>query len=282
MSSKKQVPPHEFNLPLVGVETHAHLDFPEFAEDLDQVLRRAAQTGIAWIGNIFLSADAYRTHAPLLSQKTSQKTGLFFTLGVHPHEAVTVNEDVLADMEQLFKGDDSLRAVGETGLDFYWDRSPRDVQIKAFQDQLALARDLELPVVIHSREAEEETLRILQAMGFKGRQLLWHCFGGGPDLAARILAQGWHISIPGTVTFPKNTDLREAVTGIPLSRMALETDCPFLTPHPFRGKRNEPARMAYTAAAIAELKGEGLERIWTACAATAGKFFNLPADTQRR
>jgi len=273
VSSKKQVQPHAFNLPLVGVETHAHLDFPEFAEDLDQVLRRAAQTGIAWIGNIFLSPDAYQTHAPLLSQKT----GLFFTLGVHPHKAVAVNEDVLADMEQLFRGDDNLRAVGEIGLDFYRHRSPPDVQIKAFQNQLALTRDLELPVVIHSREAEEETLRILQDMGFKGRQLLWHCFGGSPDLAAKILAQGWHVSIPGTVTFPNNTNLREAVTKIPLSRMVLETDCPFLTPHPFRGKRNEPARMAYTAAEIAKLKGEGLEKIWTECAATAEKFFSLPA-----
>lgn len=272
MSSKRQVQPLEFNLPPVGVETHAHLDFPEFAEDLDPVLQRAARTGIAWIGNIFLSVDAYRTHAPLLSQKT----GLFFTLGVHPHEAVTVDEIVLAEMEQVFRGDGNLRAVGEIGLDFYWNRSPRDVQIKVFRDQLALTRDLGLPVVIHSREAEEETLRILQDMGFKERQLLWHCFGGGPDLAAKILAQGWHVSIPGTVTFPKNTALREAVAEIPLSRMVLETDCPFLTPHPFRGKRNEPARMAYTAAEIAKLRGEALERIWTECATTAGKFFSLP------
>lgn len=274
MYNRRSSKPHEFNLPPVGVETHAHLDFPEFAKDLDQVLQCAAQAGIARIGNIFLSASAYRTHAPLLSQKTQ----LFFTLGVHPHEAVTVNADVLADLEQLFRRDGRLLAVGEIGLDFYWNRSPRDIQIKAFREQLALARDLSLPAVIHSRQAEEETLSILQDLGFRGRPLLWHCFGGGPDLAASILARGWHISIPGPVTFPKNTDLHKAVSEIPLSRMVLETDCPFLAPHPFRGKRNEPALMVYTAAKIAELKEEDLEMVWTECAATARNFFSLPSS----
>jgi TatD DNase family protein len=273
MSSKISPPqPQSFNLPLVGVETHAHLDFPEFADDLDQVLDRARQAGIAWIGNIFLSTTAYRMHRPALAQTP----GLFFTLGVHPHDAVTVNDHLLANMELLFREDQDLRALGEIGLDFYWDRSPRETQVAAFQDQLALARALDLPVVIHSRNAEEETLRILQDSGFASRPLLWHCFGGGPDLAEKVLALGWHISIPGTVTFPKNTALREAVAMIPLSRMVLETDCPFLTPHPFRGRRNEPAYAVYTAMEIATIRGEAPELVWTQCAATAGRFFNLP------
>ncbi len=276
MSSKKNIPlPETFGLPPVGVETHAHLDFPDFAEDLDDVLDRARAAGVAWFGNIFLSPEAYRTHHPRLSKIA----GMFFTLGIHPHEASTVTPDVLADMATLFAQNQDrnmgLRALGEIGLDFYWDRSPRDVQIRAFQDQLALARELDLPVIVHSREAEPETLTILRDLGFRDRPLLWHCFGQGRELAEQVLADGWHISIPGPVTFPKSTALREAIPHIPLSRMVLETDCPFLTPHPFRGKRNEPAYLCYMAQAVAELRGQPIQDIWTACGDTARTFFKL-------
>lgn len=276
MSSKKNIPlPETFGLPPVGVETHAHLDFPDFAEDLDDVLDRARAAGVAWFGNVFLSPDAYRVHQPRLSSIA----GMFFTLGIHPHEASTVTPDVLADMAELFAQnqvkDKGLRALGEIGLDFYWDRSPRDVQVRAFQDQLTLARELDLPVIVHSREAEPETLTILLDMGFKDRPLLWHCFGQGRELAEHILAQGWHISIPGPVTFPKSTALREAIPHIPLSRMVLETDCPFLTPHPFRGRRNEPAYLCYTAQAVAELRGQSVQDLWSACGNTARAFFKL-------
>ncbi len=273
MSSKKNIPLMEtFNLPCVGVETHAHLDFSDFANDLDLVLERARNAGVARIGNIFLSVEAYLTHHPGLSTIP----GMFFTLGVHPHEASTVNQGILADMAALFAQDNQLRALGEIGLDFYWDRSPRNVQIRAFQDQLALAKELDLPVVIHCRQAEQETLGILQDLDFTDRPLLWHCFGGGPDLAEEALSRGWHISIPGPVTFPKNKELQKAVAQIPLSRMVLETDCPFLTPQPFRGKRNEPAYLCYTAQAIATLRGQTIQDVWTSCAKTAEIFFNLP------
>lgn len=276
MSKKKSAsPPEAFNLPPVGVETHAHLDFPDFAQDLDEVLERAARAGIAWIGNIFLGAEAYRRHRP----RFEGKQGLFFTLGVHPHEASTVNESTLAEMERLFHDDPRLLAAGEIGLDFHWNRSPRDAQIRAFGDQLALAKDLDLPVVVHSRDAEEQTLLLLQDLGFKNRPLLWHCFGGGPELAEKILAFGWLMSIPGTVTYPRSTALRQSAAMIPLTRMVLETDCPFLPPQAQRGKRNEPAFAAYTAAGIAAVKGLPVEHVWSECAATAGRFFNLAAQT---
>lgn len=273
MASKKQIPtPQSFNLPTVGVETHAHLDFPEYSEDLDNVLERASQAGIAWIGQIFLSTAAYHIHRAVLGARQ----GMFFTLGIHPHEATSVSSSVLRDMARLFAADPGLRAVGEIGLDFHWNRSPRETQIRAFQEQLALAAEMDLPVVIHSREAEQETLDILDKMGFKQRPLLWHCFGGGPALAREALSRGWHVSIPGTVTFAKSTALQQAVTTIPLSRMVLETDCPFLTPHPLRGKRNEPAYLCYTVAAIARLRNEPIQDVWQACAATARRFFSLP------
>lgn len=270
--SKKNIPlPETFGLPPVGVESHAHLDFPDFAEDLDDVLERARAAGVAWFGNIFLSPEAYRTHQPRLSTLP----GMFFTLGIHPHEASTVTPDILADMAGLFRQDTGLRGLGEIGLDFYWDRSPRDVQVRAFRDQLALAKELEAPVIVHSREAEPETLATLEDMGFRDRPLLWHCFGQGQDLAEAILANGWHISIPGPVTFPKSTAPRQAIPHIPLSRMVLETDCPFLTPHPFRGKRNEPAYLCYTAQAVAGLRGQSVQEVWEACGATARAFFRL-------
>lgn len=273
MAAKKQIPaPESFNLPAVGVETHAHLDFPDYNEDLDQVLDRARQTGIAWIGQIFLSTEAYRAHRRVLGAQE----GMFFTLGIHPHDATSVSSSVLRDMARLFAADPGLRAVGEIGLDFHWNRSPREIQIRAFQEQLALAAELDLPVVIHSREAEQETLDILDKVGFNQRPLLWHCFGGGPDLAREALSRGWHVSIPGTVTFAKSTALQQAVAGIPLFRMVLETDCPFLSPHPLRGKRNEPAFLCYTAAAIARLRDEPVQDVWQACAATARRFFSLP------
>lgn len=285
MSSKKKniISPQSFNLLPVGVETHAHLDFPDFAEDLDQVLERAGQTGVAWIGNIFLSVQAYQDHAQRLislASSSPMRPELFFTLGIHPHDAGAVTSQTLADMQACFCTDNRLRALGEIGLDFYWDRSPRDAQTKAFQDQLALAKALDLPVVIHSRDAQEQTLNILRDMGFAHRPLLWHCFGAGPDLAQAILAQGWHISIPGPVTFPKSSDLRAAVREIPLSAMVLETDCPFLTPRPLRGKRNEPSYLAYTAGEVAMLRNVPPDTVWTECAATARRFFNLPEGSR--
>ena len=275
MTSKKKIPlPESFNLPPVGVETHAHLDFPDFADDLDQVVARARAAGVVWLGNIFLSVEAYRKHQPRLSAIQ----GMFFTLGVHPHDASTLDQDGLADMAALFARDGQLRAVGEIGLDYYWNHSPRDAQVRAFRDQLALARELDKPVVVHSRDAERETLAILRDMGFPHRPLLWHCFGQGLELATEILSQGWHISIPGPVTFPKSIALRQSIPHIPLSRMVLETDCPFLAPQPFRGKRNEPAYLCYTAQAVANLRGRPVQEIWTACAATAKAFFNLARE----
>jgi len=148
MSSKQEVPlPESFNLPPVGVETHAHLDFPDFAEDLDQVVARARAAGVVWLGNIFLSVEAYRKHQPRLSAIQ----GMFFTLGVHPHDASTLDEASLADMAVLFARDGRLCAVGEIGLDYHYDFAPLDVQREVFAAQLALARRRDLPVIVHAR-----------------------------------------------------------------------------------------------------------------------------------
>jgi TatD DNase family protein len=180
-------------------------------------------------------------------------------------------------MRQAFAHDARLRAVGEIGLDFYWDTCPRVVQEEALRLQLDLARDRNLPVVIHSRSAAPQTLAALEAEGFAGRPLVWHCFGGtdAVPLLDRFLANGWHISIPGPVTYPANRELREAVARIPHDRLLIETDCPYLAPQPWRGTPNEPALVAFTAQTVAACLGMDAPDVWRLCGANTRRFFGL-------
>lgn len=271
MASTPRCDPADFKLPAVGVDTHAHLDFPEFSADLADILNRSRQAGLSHIGNVFLGPKAFEQGQGLFDQHPH----VFFILGVHPHDAQGATSDTLPTMEQAFRRDHRLKALGEAGLDYHYNRSPQDVQRSLFQEQAILARELDIPLVVHSREAIKDTLDILADTGMKGRKVLWHCFGGNSDLAQIILGQGWTISIPGPVTFRKSAHLRQAVTHIPMNRLVLETDCPFLTPEPFRGKRNEPAFTVFTAKAVAEAQGRSLEEVWQACGQNAREFFGL-------
>lgn len=195
-------------------------------------------------------------------------------LGVHPEEAGSFTGADLRDLAAAFRGDDRLRAVGEIGLDFHHNEAPAPVQEEVFRLQLNLARELDLPVVIHSRDAAADTLRIMEAEGFAGRAALWHCFSGDAVAhAERIMANGWHVSIPGPVTYPANQALREAVATLPADRLLIETDCPYLAPVPWRGKRNEPALAAFTAAAVAVARNMDPAELWTLCGATMRRFF---------
>jgi TatD DNase family protein len=272
MSKRQDRPdPWSLGLPAVGFDTHAHLDLARFDEDRSQAIRRAAAAGVTAIGNVFLGPEAFARGRTMFADHPE----VFFLLGVHPHDASTCTPDDLPAMERFFAEEPRLRALGETGLDFYYDLSPREVQLRVFREQLALARERDLPVVVHSRDAFAETVATLEDLGFRDRPLIWHCFGGDAAMAGEILARGWLISIPGTVTFPKSLTLREAVTTIPLHRLVLETDCPFLAPEPYRGKRNEPAFTAFTAAAVARLLGREIDIIWRTCAGTARSFFRM-------
>lgn len=274
MSKKKKTPPpcpETLGLPLVGVEAHAHLDMEHFDEDRLQVLERARAAGVAAMVNVFMGPEAYHAKVGLFADHPE----VFFNLGVHPHEAKDLDDDTLAAMDAIFAVEPRLKALGEIGLDFFYDYSPREAQADAFRRQLALARERDLPVCVHSRDAEAETLALLDAEGWRGRPLLWHCFGGDEHLAREALSRGWTISIPGPVTYPKNEATRRAVAMIPLESMVLETDCPFLTPVPWRGKRNEPALMAFTAQAVAEIKGLDTAEVWRRTGETARRLFAL-------
>ncbi|MBN2141455.1 MAG: TatD family hydrolase [Desulfovibrionaceae bacterium] len=272
--AKKRKPrpePEDLGLPLVGVETHAHLDLEDFAQDLEEVLARARASGVARIGNVFLGPAAFERGKRLFEAHPE----VFFILGVHPNDAAGYDRDTARDLASAIRSEPRVRALGEIGLDFYWDRVPRQVQVQAFRDQLGLARDLGLPVVVHSRNAANKTMEVLAGEGFRDYPLLWHCFGGDNILAKKVLANGWLISVPGTLTYNGNEAMRLAVLATPLERMVLETDCPYLAPEPWRGKRNHPALMAFTAARMAELKRLPAAEVWSRCAETATRFFNL-------
>lgn len=274
MSKKKKKPlpdPESLALPAGGVETHAHLDLEDFQVDMEAVIERAGRCGVSHIGQVFLGPTPYSKGR----ERFSAFENVFFLLGMHPHEASACDAATIQAMRELFLADTRLKALGEIGLDYHYMHSPAAVQRDVLQRQLELALDLDLRVVIHSREAEDETVEILESMGFTGRPLLWHCFGQGPELAAKLVANGWHLSIPGPVTFPKSEALRQAVTEIPLDRLVLETDCPYLTPAPYRGRRNEPAYLVFTAKTMAACKGISPEELWTTCGANARRFFGL-------
>ncbi|MDR2054878.1 MAG: TatD family hydrolase [Desulfovibrio sp.] len=271
MGHKKiqRIDPLTMALPLGGVDSHAHLDGPGFDSDREAVLLRARAAGLAQIGCVFLNPGDFAARKALFEAHAE----VFFLLGVHPCDGQLCTEENLAAMHAAFAQEPRLKAVGETGLDYHWKDCPRETQIAAFIAQLHLAREIGKPVALHCREAEEETLAILESRGFKDYPLLWHCFGGEAGQARRILANGWHISVPGTVTYNGNARLREVVARIPADRLLLETDCPYLSPMPWRGTRNEPAYTVFTAHAVAQARGANPEEVWQTCGDNARRFF---------
>ncbi len=264
----------QYNLPLVGVDTHAHLNLSPLNNSVGEVLKRAESAGVSIVGNVFLGPKAYREGVYLFDELISN-TKIFFTLGIHPHDSKDIEKDYIGQIESLLQQDKRIRAIGEIGLDFYRNLSPKDIQFKVFKDQLALAKDCDFPVVIHSRDADIHTIKILLDMGFKDRKVIWHCFTRGKEVAKEILSYGWILSIPGVVTFNKARDLQEAIIDIPVERVVLETDCPFLAPAPYRGKTNEPSFVVYTAKKIAEIKNLDIGYIWEKTSENAKEFFDL-------
>lgn len=274
-AAKERPLPDSLALPRVGVDSHAHLDSDQLWPDFENILVRAANAGLSHIGQVFLNHAAYADKRGVMGETRDGLPELFFLLGIHPCDGLSVDEGEWAAIEDDFRHDERLRAVGEIGLDFYWKDCPHDVQERIFRLQLRMAARLDRPVVIHSRDAFADTLRVLDDEGFAGRPLLWHCFGGDEEDARAILTRGWHISLPGPVTYPANQALRDAARVIPDDRLMVETDCPYLAPVPWRGKRNEPALSAFTAATVAEARGEDAAELWQRCGDNARRFFGI-------
>jgi TatD DNase family protein len=238
------------------IDTHAHLDMPEFDRDRNEVVKRAQEGGIEYIVTVGIDLDSCRSALKLAEQFDS----VYAIVGIHPHNAKDVDAksyDILREYARHAK----VRALGEMGLDFFRNHSPREVQLRRFREQVALAREVKLPVVIHDRDAHRETLDILKEEKAAEVGGVIHCFSGDYAMASACMDMGFYISIPGTVTFNKAQTLQEVVRRIPLERILIETDCPFLAPVPFRGKRNEPAYVQYVARAIADIKKLSFETV---------------------
>jgi len=252
------------------VDTHAHLQWASFDKDWQNVISRAREVGVECIVNIGFDVDG-SSKAIDLAQKHK---GLYATVGIHPHNASQLNENVL-DKLRKFSGNPKVVALGEIRLDYYRNLSPRQVQKKAFENQLFLAEELGLPVVIHDREAHAHTLEMLSR--FKGKtNVIMHCFSGSREMAEQCVKSDFYVSIAGPVTFPNSRKLHEIARWIDLNKILLETDSPWLAPQDMRGKRNEPAFLPFTAKKIAELRGISFDELVEATTRNAEEIFQIP------
>ena len=251
------------------IDTHAHLDDPRFKQDRDVVIQRAFEAGIEAILNVGTNLSTSRASVTL----SERHDRIYAAVGCHPHDAETLSPDGLSQLTEL-AGGEKVVAIGETGLDFYRDRSPRHVQRLAFTDQIRLARTCRLPLIVHSRSADEETMRILRKEGAAEVGGVLHCFPGDMDLAREAIRMNFYIGLGGTTTF-KNSSSLAVARQIPLERLLLETDCPYLAPMPHRGKRNEPAYVRFTADRIARERGIPLDTLTETTCENARRVFGL-------
>ena len=253
------------------VDSHCHIDGEAFDEDRDEVIKRARDAGVVAMLNVGTgdpSSDDFRKAVAAAERYEN----VFASVGVHPHDAKLYDDRAEEHLIDLARSE-KVVAWGEIGLDYYYNHSPRDVQRKIFRRQIRTARDLGLPLIIHSRDAGDETVEILtEECSWEGFRGVMHCFGGTPDMAEALLPLGFYISFAGNLTFKKAENLREAAQVVPLNRLLVETDCPFLTPVPFRGKRNEPAYVVHTAKFLAELYEMEFEAV---AAQTTQNFLDL-------
>jgi TatD DNase family protein len=256
------------------IDSHAHIEMSDFDADRDAVIRRALDAGVEAIVNIGNSDVAHDSHSAAF-RIAEQHNFIYTTVGVHPHEARFLDDALCTRLTELAQHPKVI-AWGEIGLDYYYDNSPRDVQQEAFRKQLQLARRFQLPVIIHTRQAEDDTLTILREE-WKGSKLpgIIHCFTGTRAFAEAAIEMGFYISFSGVVTFKKATQVREVAGHIPIERLLIETDSPFLTPAPFRGRRNEPAYVVEIARCIAALRGLTPESIGCISSDNFKRLFQL-------
>ncbi len=231
------------------VDSHAHLDNSRFTEDLEEVILAAQTAGVRYILSIGCDLQSSITNVDLASRYEP----LYAAVGFHPHDATQLDNSALEHLRQLVQRK-KVVAVGEIGLDYYRNRAPHDIQQQAFRRQIQLAREVGKPVIIHDRDAHEDVLTILDEENASAVGGVLHCFSGDLAMAHKCLDMGFYLSFTGAITYPKNDEVRAMVRQLPLERILLETDCPYLAPQPYRGKRNEPAYLLHTAETLAEIK----------------------------
>ena len=279
---------------LMFIDSHCHIDGEQFDADRDEVVQRAKDAGVEAMLNIGTGdphSDDFRRSVAVAEKYDN----VFASVGVHPHDAKLYDDKAENHLVELVKSSAKVIAWGEIGLDYYYDHSPRDVQIEVFRRQIRTAREVGLPVIIHSRDANDETVQVLteECAGrtengkrktdneegtFRGG--IMHCFGGTPEMAKALMDIGFLISFAGNVTFKKADNLRDAARVVPLEKLLIETDCPFLTPVPFRGKRNEPSFVVHTAQFLADFYGIELEVLANRTTRNFLDFFKINLATK--
>lgn len=252
-------------------DTHAHLDDRKYDLDREEMLQRAQEKGVKLILNVGYDLPSSQRSVKLANEYDF----VYAAVGIHPHDAKSANSMVWDELEELTRNP-KVVALGEMGLDYYWDNSPRDVQKEVFLQQIAMAKRLNKPIIIHDRDAHGDIMEILRAEQDGSLEGVLHCFSGSWDMAKECIKLGFHISIAGPVTFNNANKLLQVAQEVPLDKLLIETDAPYLTPIPYRGKRNESAHVAYVAAKIAELRQMDPEEIAHQTYENGCKLFRIP------
>ncbi|KGG80877.1 hydrolase TatD [Caloranaerobacter azorensis H53214] len=252
------------------IDSHAHLDDKRFDKDRDKIIKNLKDNDVSIVINPGVDL-ASSIKAVALAEEYEN---IYAAVGIHPHDAKTMDEDTIEVLKSLLKKDKVI-AVGEIGLDYHYDFSPRDVQKKWFREQIKLAKEFNLPIIVHDREAHKDVYDILKEEQDGTLRGVLHCFSGSVEMAKEYIKMGFYISFAGPITFKNAKTPREVAKAIDINRILIETDSPYLTPHPHRGKRNEPLYVRYVAAMIAELKGMTTEEVARITAENTKKLFNI-------
>jgi len=255
------------------IDTHCHLTFDDLAKDIDGVIERSRQAGVTtWLT---VGTDPNENQKAI--ELANRFENMYAAVGIHPHDAKTATGENMAELKELAQNE-KVVAIGETGLDYFYDNSLHEDQRRVFADHLNIAAELNLPVIIHCRKAFDETIEILNEHGRDVKKVVFHCFSGSAEQAKILLTKRYYFSFTGVVTFKNAEKTRKAVAVIPIDRLMLETDCPYMSPEPMRKQKlNEPALLIHTAKFLADLKGMDLADFAQATTATTTAFFNLPS-----
>ncbi|USL36443.1 TatD family hydrolase [Priestia megaterium] len=251
-------------------DTHVHLNAEQYEDDLQEVINRALEKGVQ--NMVVVGFDEPTIKKAIQIAETYDF--IYASVGWHPVDAVDMTDEHLAWIEELAQHP-KVVALGEMGLDYHWDKSPKEVQKDVFRRQIRLARKVNLPIIIHNRDATEDVVTILKEEHVEEVGGIMHCFTGSIEVAKQCMDMNMYISFGGPVTFKNSKKPKEVATELPLDKLLIETDCPYLTPHPFRGKRNEPGYVSYVAEQIAELKGITYEELAAITTANAKKLFGI-------
>ena len=250
-------------------DTHAHLNDPAFDEDREELMAGLAEKGVGYVMNAGCSLASSRD----IVRMAENYPWLYASVGSHPDSADEVNEEVIEEYRKLCKLSPKVKAIGEIGLDYYYEDIPREIQQKAFRMQMALAKEVDLPVIIHEREAHDDGMRIVKE--FPGVTGVFHCYSGSAEMARQLVNMGWYIGFTGVLTFKNARKAVETAERIPLERIVLETDCPFMAPEPFRGKRNDPGYLYRMAERLAEIRGLTVEEVTAITTENARRLYRL-------